>query len=164
MSDGFDHDGHDIAIMPDSPTTIIATGGKGVYRSFDQGDTWELSNAGIENCHYTPADLVIHESRPNVMVTAVSAVGPGGWRREEGPGVAFVRSEDRGASWTQLSEGLPSNYRGVPRALAGLEDDLGVYAAGMTDGSVWLSRDGAESFHQVLNGLPPVFSVTIARV
>lgn len=162
IADGFDHDGHDIAIMPDSPTTIIAAGGKGMYRSFDQGDTWELSNAGIEDCHYTPADLVIHASRPNVMVTAVSAVGPAAWRREEGPGVAFVRSEDRGASWTVLTEGLPKGYHGVPRALAGLEGNLDVYAAGMTDGTVWLSRDGADSFHQVLGGLPPVLSVTIA--
>jgi hypothetical protein len=32
----------------------------------------------------------------------------------------------------------------------------------MIDGAVWRSEDGAESFHQVLGGLPGVLSVTVA--
>jgi photosystem II stability/assembly factor-like uncharacterized protein len=163
IAEGMDHDGHAIAVMPDDPRKIVATGGKGVYLSADRGDSWTQSNQGIEHCRYTPADLVVHSARPNVMLTAVSEVGPGGWRRPEGPGVSFVRSEDQGATWTVLSEGLPADYHGVPRALAGDSDDLDLYVSGMTDGAVWLSEDGGDSFHRILGGLPQVLSVAIGH-
>ncbi|MFN0071912.1 MAG: WD40/YVTN/BNR-like repeat-containing protein [Chloroflexota bacterium] len=162
IADGFDHDGHAVAIMPDNESTIIATGGKGMYRSEDRGDSWTLSNSGIEECKYTPAHLVVHPSRPNVLVTAVSRSGPPGWRRPVDPGVFFVRSEDQGLSWTMMREGLPEGYFGVPRALTGDPRNLDTYYAGMIDGAVWRSDDGAESFHQLLAGLPSVLSITVA--
>lgn len=162
MSEGMDHDGHTITLMPDDPNKVIATGGKGMYRSSDRGDSWTLSNEGIVNCRYTPADLVVHEATPNVLITAVSRLGPGMWRGPENPGVAFVRSEDQGSTWSMMTEGLPADYRGVPRALVGDRDDRDMYFAGMTDGAVWLSTDGAESFHQILGGLPGVLSIAVA--
>jgi hypothetical protein len=75
-----------------------------------------------------------------------------------------VRSEDQGLSWTMMREGLPEGYRGVPRALAGDSEAVDTYYAGMIDGAVWRSQDGAESFHQVLEGLPAVLSITVAPV
>lgn len=163
IAEGMDHDGHTIAVMPDDPNTVVATGGKGAYRSVDRGTTWTLSNDGIEDCHYTPAHLIVHSARPQVLLTAVSAVGPGGWSRPEGPGVRFVRSENQGRSWDVMQEGLPGDYHGVPRALAGDSEDLDLYYAGMTDGTVWMSQDGGDSFHQILGGLPPVLSIRVAH-
>jgi hypothetical protein len=60
-----------------------------------------------------------------------------------------------------MREGLPGGYFGVPRALAGDAENLDDYYAGMTDGVVWQSRDGSESFHQILTGLPAVLSITV---
>jgi len=34
----------------------------------------------------------------------------------------------------------------------------------MTDGSVWMSRDGAEHFEQIVGGLPPVHSLALGRL
>ena len=34
--------------------------------------------------------------------------------------------------------------------------------AGMTDGSVWMSADAGDSFHQILTGLPSVHSLAVA--
>ena len=51
----------------------------------------------------------------------------------------------------------------VPRGLAAAADDPDLWFTGMTDGTVWMSRDGARSFERVLDGLPPVMSVTVAR-
>jgi hypothetical protein len=33
----------------------------------------------------------------------------------------------------------------------------------MTDGTIWLSDDGGESFRQILGGLPSVSSIRVAR-
>jgi hypothetical protein len=33
----------------------------------------------------------------------------------------------------------------------------------MTDGSVWMSDDGGESFSQILGGLPPITSLRVGR-
>lgn len=162
IADGFDHDGHTIAIMPDDEATIVATGGKGMYRSEDRGDTWTLSNDGIEECKYTPSHLVVHAERPNVLVTAVSRSGPPSWMRPGDPGVFFVRSENQGQSWTMMREGLPDGYHSVPRALAADPQDLSTYFAGMIDGTIWESQDGAESFHQILGGMRGVLSITVA--
>jgi photosystem II stability/assembly factor-like uncharacterized protein len=164
IAEGFDHDGHAVAIMPDNESTIIGSGGKGMYRSTDRGDNWTLSNDGIVDCRYTPADIAVHAARPNVIVSAVSRLGPGSWMKPVDPGVFFVRSEDQGRSWTMMREGLPEGYRGVPRAFAGDSQALDTYYAGMIDGAVWRSQDGAESFHQVLEGLPAVLSITVAPV
>jgi len=163
IAEGFDHDGHAVAIMPDNESTIIASGGKGMYRSTDRGDSWTLSNEGIVDCRYTPADIAIHSSRPKVIVSAVSKLGPASWNKPVDPGVFFIRSEDQGKSWTMMREGLPEGYFGVPRALAQNPESPDTYYAGMIDGAVWRSEDGAESFHQLLGGLPAVLSVTVAR-
>jgi len=148
--------------MPDNESTIVASGGKGMYRSTNRGDSWTLSNGGIVDCRYTPADIAIHPSRPQVIVSAVSKLGPAMWSKPMDPGVFFVRSEDQGQSWTMMREGLPEGYFGVPRALTADVESTDTYYAGMIDGAVWQSQDGAESFHQVLSGLPGVLSITVA--
>jgi photosystem II stability/assembly factor-like uncharacterized protein len=163
LAEGFDHDGHTIMVMPDDSNVILATGGKGVYRSTDRGTTWTKCDAGLENVRYTPAYVVVRPSRPQKLLTSVTATGPGGWNRPEGPGLAFARSEDQGKTWRILPDAVADGFRGVPRGLVGDPDDAGVYFAGMTDGSVWMSTDSGEHFRQVVSGLPPVSSLAIGR-
>ena len=161
IDEGMDHDGHAIAAMLRDPSTVIATGGKGLYRSEDSGDTWVKQTPADAPYRYTPADLPIHASRPELLFTAVSATGPGGWNRPEGPGVNFVRSEDEGRTWELLRGALPEDNRGVPRGLAVDPEEAELYFMGMTDGSVWISEEGGAHFRQILGGLPPVHSVTV---
>jgi photosystem II stability/assembly factor-like uncharacterized protein len=163
LAEGFDHDGHAIAIMPENPRTIVATGGKGIYRSVDGGDSWVKCNEGFEPRRYTPAPMAMHPARPKVILTAVSATGPGGWNRPEGLGIAFVRSEDEGSSWRVLERALPADFHAVPRGLTVDPEDPDVCFAGMTDGTVWMSEDGGDTFRQILGGLPAVHSIAVGR-
>jgi hypothetical protein len=157
-----DHDGHTIAVLPGSSHVLLATGGKGIYRSTDRGTTWTKYNQGLEDCRYTPAYVVVHSSRPRELLTAVTTIGPGGWTRPEGPGVAFARSEDQGETWRILPEAVPPGFRPVPRGVVGDPVDSDVSFAGMTDGSVWMSPDNGEHFEQIVGGLPPVSSLALA--
>ncbi len=160
LSEGTDHDSHAIYVMPDDPATIISTGGKGVFRSTDRGTTW-VQSKGLEDYLYTPAYVVINPRDPTDLLTTTTAVGPGGWMKSEGPGVAFARSHDQGKSWQVLPESTPAGFRPVPRGLVGDREDMDVCFAGMTDGSVWMSHDGAEHFDQVIGGLPAISSLSI---
>jgi len=163
LAQGTDHDSHTIEVMPDHPETVLASGGKGMFRSTDRGATWTTCNQGIESFRYTPAHVVVRAARPRELLTTITATGPGGWQRPEGPGVAFARSDDQGQTWYVLPEAVPEDFRPVPRALVGDPEDLDACFAGMTDGSVWMSTDDGEHFARIIAGLPPVHSLAVAH-
>jgi photosystem II stability/assembly factor-like uncharacterized protein len=161
IDEGMDHDGHAIAAMLRDPNTVVATGGKGLYRSEDSGEHWVKLTPADAPYRYTPSDLAIHPARPEVLFTSVSATGPGGWSRPEGPGIAFVRSEDEGKTWELIQGALPEASRGVPRGLAVDPEEPETYYMGLTDGTVWVSEEGGAHFRQILSALPAVHSVTV---
>jgi len=161
LIEGVEFDLHYVRVMPDDAATIIATSGNGVFRSEDGGDSWKECRQGLTHRYH--AAPVVNAARPNVLSTAAAAVPPPGWRRPEGADAAFFRSENRGESWERLRGGLPDHFTAAPRATAGDPDDPDAYFVGMTDGSVWMSEDGGESFREILNGLPQISSVRVAR-
>jgi hypothetical protein len=162
LAEGMDHDAHFITVMPDDSNVIIATGGKGVFRSTDRGTSW-IKAEGLEGYRYTPAYVVVHPERPEDVLTTVTGTGPGGWGKADPPGVAFARSEDQGATWRILTEAVPSDFRPVPRGLVGDPAAPEYCFAGMTDGSVWQSAHGGDHFEQIIAGLPPVHSLALGR-
>jgi photosystem II stability/assembly factor-like uncharacterized protein len=131
-----------------------------LLRSRDGGETWVAAEVGLNGKTYTPAPLVTRASRPGVVFSAITAVGPGGWRRAEGGDGAFCRSQDGGQSWQLLSEGLPNPLVAIPRAIAVDPTNPAGYLAGMTDGTLWATDDDGQSFRQVLNGLPSIMTLT----
>jgi len=77
-------------------------------------------------------------------------------------GLFVARTEDGGATWTQLREGLPQEeaYDVVYRhALDNRGDRL---AFGSTTGNLYVSEDRGESWQTAANNLPPVYSVRFA--
>src|SRR5439155_20931227 len=58
MQEGVDHDSHDVAVMVDDRNTVLITGGKGIYRSQDRGDTWNHLDWFEGRYRYTPAPMV----------------------------------------------------------------------------------------------------------
>jgi photosystem II stability/assembly factor-like uncharacterized protein len=164
IDDGVDHDAHWVAVVPNEPQVLIASTGKGMFRSEDRGEHWVDASEGLEGRRWSSAPFVNHPSRPGVLLTALAASGPGGWNRPEGGDCAFVRSEDSGRTWRTLTEGLPHPCVTVPRGLAMADDDPDLCFAGMMDGTLWMSTDAGDYFEKVLDGLPGIMSVAFARV
>jgi photosystem II stability/assembly factor-like uncharacterized protein len=159
---GTHFDSHSVVTMPDDAAKVMSTSGHGVYRSVDGGATFENASEGLD-CQYL-AQIVTRQDRPNVLFTAAAEVPPPSWnRRPEGANSGFYRSEDQGSSWTRLRGGLPELIKAAPRGTAGDPDDPETYFAGMTDGSVWMSEDGGESFRQILTGVPGINSIMVGR-
>ena len=160
IQQGTEFDSHSVAVMPDNPSVVVATSGKGFYISEDGGDHFRKSGAGLDRRYM--AQVAFHPSRPKLFFTAGAAVPPPFWRRPEGADTAFYRSENRGDSWEQLSGGLPNYFKVAPRAVAGDPEDPNSFLFGMTDGSVWMTEDRGEHFRQIVTGLPQVTSICVA--
>src|SRR5216683_2309282 len=94
IDQGVPHDAHTVRFVPGSPRTLVLGTQEGMLRSTDCGGTWTAANDGLEGRAYTPAPLVTRASRPGVLFSSVTAVGPGGWTRAEGGDAAFCRSDD----------------------------------------------------------------------
>ncbi len=125
--------------------TAISAGG--VYRTADGGHTWEPCTEAQDTC---------------VHGLAGSFDGGGPLYQQNHAGV--FRSDDAGASWTDISAGLPSRF-GFPLAVHRRDARI-VYAAplaGAREGdrhmpesgvAIWRTRDGGESWQSLSNGLP----------
>jgi photosystem II stability/assembly factor-like uncharacterized protein len=159
IDQGVPHDSHTLRFVPGEPSTLVLGSNEGWKRSTDSGETWAEANIGLQGRAYTPAPLVTRASRPGVLFSSVTGVGPGDWRRPEGGDSAFCKSEDGGQSWATLTDGLPHPMAAIPRAIAVDPTNPDGYVAGSTDGSLWATDDG-KSFQQLLGGLSNIMSLT----
>jgi len=153
LRNGCEFDAHTVYYMPDNPKVVVSTSGKGFYRSEDGGDSFVKTTTGMDRGYM--AQLVIHPKRPKVVFTAAAAGPPPTWTQPQGGDAAFYRSDDQGHTWRQLSGGLPEHINPAPRFAAGDPDDPDSVFYGLTDGSVWMTRDGGESFKHILKIEPP---------
>jgi photosystem II stability/assembly factor-like uncharacterized protein len=145
LTEGTEFDSHTAYFMPRTEArVIVSTSGSGVYRSEDGGKSFSASDAGLDRRYM--AQLVVHAARPEVVFTAAASTPPPGWSRPEGAHSAVYRSTDQARSWQRLTGGLPDDLSAAPRAVAGDPEDATVMCVGMTDGTVWLTEDGGESF------------------
>jgi photosystem II stability/assembly factor-like uncharacterized protein len=158
---------HTIVVDPEDHQRIyVAISAAGVYRSDDGGKTWHPKNSGVRadflseeepefgQCVHT---LAMHPSKPELLY------------QQNHCGV--YRSEDRGDTWTEITEGLPSEF-GFPFAVH-THDPNTIYVVPLVgsgnrvvpDGkmTVWRSRDRGDKWEALTQGLPEGAYLTILR-
>jgi photosystem II stability/assembly factor-like uncharacterized protein len=140
LDNGSEFDSHTAYFMPGSRGVIVSTSGLGVYRSHDDGASFVASDAGLDRRYM--AHLVVQPQQPKVLFTAAAAVPPPGWSRSEGADSAFYRSDDQGLTWQRLADGLPEKLSAAPRSVVGDPRNPNTVYVGMTDGTIWRTRDG----------------------
>jgi photosystem II stability/assembly factor-like uncharacterized protein len=148
-----------IAIDPrDSDVVFVAAqgplwgggGDRGVFKTTDGGVTWKKLLGGGE---YTGAnEIVMDPSNPDVLYAAthqrlrtVAALIDGG------PETAIHKSTDSGATWRELSKGLPKEDKGKIGLAVSPHDTQIVYAtieAAEKQGGFFRSLDGGESWEK----------------
>ncbi|MER7790589.1 sialidase family protein [Streptomyces sp. NPDC097640] len=152
-------------IAPDAvdPDRLYLQNHGGVYRSDDAGATWTEIGKGL------PADfgfaVAAHPGRGGVAY--VFPVNDGSDRYPPDYRCRIYRTEDAGASWSELSAGLPEEHHyGVVLRDALRTDDAdpaGVYF-GNRNGEVYASADDGDSWRLVAEHLPDVLCVRAAVV
>ena len=97
---------HSVLVHPDRPSTLtvgIAAGG--VYQSTDEGATWYPANSGIISHHlpeeYPEFGQCVHK------IAMVPSRSDQLFLQNHG---GVYRSDDGGAKWTSIGEGLPADF------------------------------------------------------
>ena len=151
---------------PKSVTAAMSTGG--VYQTTDGGASWEPRNNGIcaqflpEGQQYPEFGQCVHKvtrhpSRPERL-----------YLQNHG---GVYRSDDEGASWKSIADGLPADF-GFPIVVHPHEPDT-VFVFPINGGDkryppgakarVWRSRDAGETWQELGDGLPDSFFVAVMR-
>ncbi len=157
-----------VTIDPHNPSTIwLGTGenvggrhvgyGDGVYRSRDEGETWE--HLGLEQSEHI-GTIIVHPDDPNVIY--VASQGPlwsaGGQR-------GLYKSTDAGESWDKILGG--GEYTGVNEVRMDPRDPDVLYASthqryrnvaalinGGPESGIHKSTDGGATWRELTEGLP----------
>jgi photosystem II stability/assembly factor-like uncharacterized protein len=128
-----------IVVHPKNPDIVfVAASGKlysenpdrGVYRSTDGGKTWTKTlDHKVDGREIGAIDIAMDPSNPNVLYAATYDKVRRPWTfGEGGPGSALFKSTDGGATWRQLTTGLPTGMLGRIGISIARSDPKTVYA------------------------------------
>jgi photosystem II stability/assembly factor-like uncharacterized protein len=124
---------------------------RGVYRSRDGGATWQkvlFKGDGVG-----AIDLAFDPSNPQTVFAAMWAVRRPPWfvyAPANGPGSGLFKSVDGGTTWTQLTDGLPSEGLGRMGIAIAPSNPRRVYVvADAKEGGLFRSDDGGATFTKV---------------
>jgi hypothetical protein len=154
---------HKVARDAVDPDRLYAQNHHGVYRSDDGGATWTSIADGL------PTDfgfaMVAHPHRASTIWTF--PIEADGVRFPPERRCRVFRSDDAGATWRALGDGLPDEpYFGIVLRDALCADDqevAGVYF-GTRTGEVYASADEGETWQLVAQHLPSVLCVRAGTV
>ena len=151
---------------PNSVTVAISTGG--VYQTNDGGDSWEPHNQGIR-AEFLPEGQQYPEFGQCVHKVTRHPSHPERLYLQNHGGV--YRSDDHGAKWEYIGDGLPDDF-GFPVVVHPHEPDtLFVFPLNGGDrryppdakARVWRSRDAGGTWEELGKGLPDDFFVGVMR-
>lgn len=154
---------HKVAGHPARPDRMYLQNHHGVYRTDDGGLHWESIAAGLPSDFGFP--IVVDPHDPDTVY--VFPLVADGERIPPDARARVWRSRNAGASWTELSDGLPEEgfYSAVLRDAMCADDGspTGLYF-GSRDGSVFASNDAGDTWTLAASHLPDVLCVRGARV
>lgn len=152
---------HKVAHHRSRPMRLFLQNHWGLYRSDDWGDTWEDIANGVPSDFGFAMEMHPHEPDTAYIVPLESdefRCCPEGKLR-------VYRTNDAGASWEPLTDGLPqaNAYETVLRDALTTDtlEPAGVYF-GTRSGKVFASSNDGESWREIADGLPQVVCVKAA--
>jgi photosystem II stability/assembly factor-like uncharacterized protein len=130
--------------------------GMGMFETTDGGSTWTPRNRGLRADWPRPHDEV------GFCVHKVVRSRADGDRMYQQNHVGMHRSDDCGESWTEITEGLPTEFGFAAAAHPHDRDTFHVipldpgHGRTMPDGeaAVWRTKDAGSSWEKLTNGLP----------
>lgn len=161
---------HSLAHDPNHADVIYRQDHRGIYRSADGGDSWQLIERGLPLAELSEGircafGFPIEIDPASGSVYAVPLEGDN-FRFPHDGRLAVYRTRNGGESWERLAKGLPEHcFANVLRGAMAIDglDPCGVYI-GTTAGSVFASRDGGDSWTGIPCTLPRVLCLAAFQV
>ena len=134
-----------IHVSPSEPDTLfLASNGDGIYKSTDQGESWDRVNAGLGR-----ADVRLVVSSPRTSDVAFAAGGTTG----------LFRTSDGGSTWEAITAFGDISVRSI----AFSPEPDGSVMLGDAEGGVHRSEDGGETWlTSALDGAGPVQAIAVS--
>ena len=141
---------------PDDPDRYwVVVQGYGIFETADGGGSWEPRNQGLR------AEWPLEDDRVGYCVHKM-VMAPDKERLYQQNHVGMHRSDDAGATWTEITEGLPTEFGFAAAAHPHDKDTFYVvpldpgHGRTMPDGqaAVWRTRDAGSSWQRLDSGLP----------
>lgn len=150
---------HKLIVHPANPDRLYQQNHCGVYRSDDRGDSW------IEITDGLPSDfgyaLATDPRDPDVLFTIPEESSH--MRATVDGKLRVYRTDGGGASWRPLTNGLPQEHAYVSILRDAMSNDTldptGVYV-GTSNGQLFASSDGGESWSLLFGYLPKILCVS----
>ncbi len=149
-----------IVIDPDNPNIVyVAAQGalysqseeRGVYKSIDGGSTWQ--KVLYKGPGKGAVELSMDANYPHILYAAMWEYQRYPWMIKSGPTSGLYKSVDSGATWTELSDGLPKEKGKMSIAVAPSNSEK-VYA--LIEGNtlqdksgLFVSDDGGDSWSKI---------------
>jgi hypothetical protein len=154
---------HKVVQSEQQPERMYLQNHWGLYRSDDRGESWTDIANGV------PSDfgfaMGIHPEDPDTAW--IVPLESDQFRCTPEGKLRVYTTRDAGASWKGMAKGLPQKgaYETVLRDAMAVDpfDPAGVYF-GTRSGKLFGSADEGKSWSALLDGLPPVVSVSATRV
>ena len=155
------HNEHRLLVHPRCGGRLFRQSHTGTWSSDDAGETWHEITAGL------PSDfgyaLATDAAAPDTLFCIPEASTQ--MRYPVDGRLRVYRTEDAGAHWQALTEGLPQAHVYCTILRDGMDSDhldpLGLYF-GTSGGHLFTSRDRGERWQQQAAFLPPILSVRAA--
>jgi photosystem II stability/assembly factor-like uncharacterized protein len=145
-----------MVLDPDKPGVLYQQFHGGVYKSEDAADSWTPITDGLPGVFGFPMSVT---RNGDLFIVPLESDMVRFLRNGE---FAVYRSQNRGGSWSAMTNGLPEKdyHVGVLRDATSVDthDDAGVYV-GTTMGDLWHSRDGGTNWQQMPGKLPRIMVV-----
>lgn len=149
---------HKLLASPANPRVLYQQNHCGVYRSDNDGESWTEITKGLPSDFGFP--LGLHPRNDQVLY--VIPLQGGEFRCPPEGRLAVYKSSDGGQTWVSLRKGLPQEnaYFGVLRDAMSTDaaHPAGVYF-GTNTGKVFNTSDEGETWRELADNLPPVYSV-----